>query len=77
MSIKEQILRLALLHRLITGKKTGHVAELSKKLRVSERQVHNDLVVLKDMGAPIGFCRKCQTYYYKEEGGFSFTFCKY
>jgi len=74
--MKKQITSLALLHQLISREKTGTPTELSKKLKVSERQVYNYLDLLKEMGAPIDFCRKRQTYYYKEDGGFNFRFCK-
>ncbi|GAB3431189.1 hypothetical protein [Niabella aquatica] len=49
MSVKSQINRLALMHQLISREKTGGPLELAKKIKVSERQVHNYLSLLKEM----------------------------
>ncbi|MGN7787207.1 HTH domain-containing protein [Niabella sp. 22666] len=61
------IYRLNKLHQMIVEKKTGTPAELSKKIKVSERQIRNYIGILKEMGSHIGFCRKSQSYYYKKE----------
>ncbi|WP_300601615.1 HTH domain-containing protein [Niabella sp.] len=71
--MKKQLYRLALLHYLISQRKTGTPLELAKKIKVSERQVYYYLHLLKEMGASIEFCSKMQSYFYKEEGSFSFS----
>lgn len=66
--------RLDRIDGLIRQKRTGTPEELSKKVRVSKRHIYNYIQILKEMGAPIGFCRKSKTYYYKMAGSFSFRF---
>lgn len=70
------IQRLRKIDDLISRKNTGTPLELSKKLKVSERCVRNYVNILKDLGAPISYSRKNCTYFYKEEGCFSFRFTK-
>ncbi|OQP60502.1 hypothetical protein A3860_33080 [Niastella vici] len=69
--------RLERIDRLIAKKNTGTPSELSKKIRVSERQIHNYLNLLKKMGAPLCYCGKCKSYYYREQGNFNFRFYNY
>ncbi len=76
MSITKQLHRLSQLHQMICRKSTGTPIELSKKVKVSERQIHYYLGILKEMGAPIEYCYKRKTYYYKQEGAFNFKFYK-
>ncbi len=72
MSIAKQLQRLLYLDQLIAKKNTGTPLELSQKIRVSERQVHNYLNTLKEMGAPIDYCYKRRTYYYIKTWDFEF-----
>lgn len=69
--------RLEHIDRLIANKNTGTPSDLSKKMRVSERQLHNYLSLLKKMGAPLCYCHKSKSYYYREDGSFNFRFYKY
>jgi hypothetical protein len=69
--------RLECIDLLIANKNTGTPSELSKRVRVSERQLHNYLNLLKKMGAPLCYCGKSKSYYYQEDGSFNFRFYKY
>ncbi|WP_423803161.1 HTH domain-containing protein [Paraflavisolibacter caeni] len=50
--------RLERIDQLIANKKTGTPSELSKRMKVSERQLHNYLNLLKKMGTPLCYCVK-------------------
>jgi predicted DNA-binding transcriptional regulator YafY len=71
---KEIICRLERIDHLIRSKATGTPVELASRLGLSERCIYNYISLLKDMGAPIKFCRLRNTYYYDSKGGFKFTF---
>jgi predicted DNA-binding transcriptional regulator YafY len=71
---KEIICRLERIDLLIRLKATGSPIALSSKLGISERCLYNYIRLLKDMGAPIRFCRYRNTYYYDKKGGFKFSF---
>ncbi|MGE7777764.1 HTH domain-containing protein [Chitinophaga sp. NPDC101104] len=53
---------------------TGTPKELAQKLNICERQVHRYIQLLKRLGAPIDYCRKRKSYYYKVKGHFSAEF---
>lgn len=68
--------RLQNLDRLIRIKATGTPQQLADKLSISERTLYETLELMKDLGAPIKYCRHSQRYYYTDEGGFDFSFRK-
>ncbi|MGD1845023.1 MAG: hypothetical protein ACFB10_06480 [Salibacteraceae bacterium] len=59
---------------LISRRCTGPPACLASRLNVSERNVYNLVKVMKEMGAPIFFCRYTNSYCYEEEVRFVFGF---
>lgn len=64
MKIFEYIDRLNRIHRLITLKATGTPTALAKKLSISVSHLYNILDELKSRGAPIGYSRILETFYY-------------
>ncbi len=58
--------RLQQIHQLIVQEKTGTPKQLASRLQISERSVHLLLAYLKDLKAPLHYCRKNQTYYYTQ-----------
>ncbi|RXK83871.1 helix-turn-helix domain-containing protein [Filimonas effusa] len=68
--------RLDKIHYLISQRNTGSPQQLSKKLRISERCARQYITLLKELGAPIVYSRKRNTYFYKEDGYFIFQFTK-
>jgi len=66
--------RLERMDYLIRTKATGTPAELADKLNISRRSVYDYINLLKEMGAPIAFCRKRKSFYYEAEGHFQFKF---
>lgn len=71
---KNILLRLIRLDYFIHIKATGTPKQLAAKLNIGERSVRGYISVLKELGAPIIYCRKRNTYYYQEEGRF---YCKF
>ena len=71
---KELVEKLSYLDILISKKSTGTPKELAFKLRVSERGLYNYINLLKDLGAPIKYCRIRNSYYYTSKGFFYFKF---
>ncbi len=63
MTIK-QLERLRKIHELIQQEKTGCPSEFANKLNVSERRLYYIIDYLKDIDAPLKYCRKTKTYYY-------------
>jgi biotin operon repressor len=53
---------------LIRKKATGNQKELARKLGMSRSMVNEYIKEMKELGFPIGYCRKRNTYYYLEEG---------
>ncbi len=68
--------RLTKMNECIQRKNTGSPSELAKKMKVSERCIRRHITILKELGAPIGYSKKYNSYYYKEEGYFCFEFIK-
>jgi predicted DNA-binding transcriptional regulator YafY len=66
MILFKQIRLLEHIHKLISQSCTGVPKSFAGKLGISERYLHTILDELKDMGAPIRYSRKEETYYYSE-----------
>ncbi len=72
MGIKDQFQLLARLDQLIRLRATGAPAMLAQRFEVSERTIYNLLNHLKDMGAPVQYCRDRQSYIYPDGSTFRF-----
>jgi hypothetical protein len=66
--------RLQNIDRLIRIKATGTPKEFAQKLYISESRLYSCLSLMKDLGAPVRYCKQRQSYYYEKEGGFCFQF---
>lgn len=73
---KDFIDRLQAIDRLIQRKATGNPREFARRLRLSRSSLYDYLTLLKNFGAPIRYCKRRLTFFYKEEGGFCFQFRK-
>ena len=69
--------RLETLDYLIGAKKTGPPASLAQRLALSKRTLHDFLNIMRDLGAPIKYCKKRKTYYYQDDGRFYIRFKKH
>jgi len=73
---KELLNRLEYIDYLISSNATGTPKQLSSKLKICDRAVYLHLNLMKELGAPIKFSRKKNSYYYTREGRLSFKFYK-
>lgn len=60
--------------QLVNLKATGSPLELSKRLGISERSLYNHIETMKNLGAPIKYCRYTRRYYYESQGRFEIGF---
>jgi transcriptional antiterminator len=60
--------RIKYLDQLIKTKSTGTPKQLSNRLNISERCLYYHIKILKELGAPVKFCKKRNSYYYTFEG---------
>lgn len=74
MPLQKYLDRLERLHLLIKRKATGTVDELADKLELSRRQTLEYISEMKEMGAPIQFCKYQQTYVYTRNVTFTIGF---
>lgn len=66
MKIYTQIERINRLNLLIRREATGTPLQLAEKLNVSKATANRLIRELKDMGAPIVYCKHSQSYKYTE-----------
>ncbi|MXV50387.1 HTH domain-containing protein [Pedobacter sp. HMF7647] len=61
---------------LISARKTGTPTSFARRLNISERALYRLLEEMKELGAPISYCKLRRSYYYTEEGRFYAGFKK-
>ena len=66
--------RLETVDYLIKSRRTGRPAVFARRLGISERTLYEFLDLMKELGAPISYCKRTESYYYKEQGGFQIRF---
>jgi transcriptional antiterminator len=66
MNFIKQMDRIKKMHLLILNEKTGNPDVFAKTLHLSRRQLYNELEVIKNLDAPIKYCKKKESYYYSE-----------
>jgi len=72
--LKHYFDRLQNIDRLIRIKATGTPHQFAQRLDISERLLYKYLSTMKELGAPIIYCKNRQSYYYESEGHFDFQF---
>ena len=65
MNFIKQIERLKRIHRLISSGKTGAPSVFAKKLSLSRSQLYNELEIIKELDAPVKYCKKRESFYYE------------
>lgn len=65
MNFVKQIERVKKMHKLISSEKTGAPAVFAKKLSLSRSQLYNELEIIKELDAPIKYCKKRESFYYE------------
>jgi predicted DNA-binding transcriptional regulator YafY len=71
---KAFLARLQTIDELIQKKNTGNAAGLANKLNISQRTVKEYIAVMKELGAPIYYNRKINSYCYHQKGSFILRF---
>jgi len=66
MILFKQIELLQRIHKFIEQSCTGVPSEFARRIRISERHLREIIEEMKDLGAPIDYSRRSETYYYKE-----------
>jgi predicted DNA-binding transcriptional regulator YafY len=66
--------RLERIDHLIRIKGTGTPAQLARRMGVGERTIYEYISMMKELGAPIRFCRERRSYYYDKDGVFIISF---
>ena len=74
MNLLEKIRLIERVDGLINRKCTGSPAILANRLSISERNIYNLINTMKELGAPIFFCKVRNSYCYEEAVSFSFGF---
>ncbi|MCB9264916.1 MAG: HTH domain-containing protein [Lewinellaceae bacterium] len=74
MSLLEKIERVERIHRMIQYKRTGNPGQFARKLGVSRSMLYQMLKELKQLGAPIAYCKYRQSYLYLHPVRFRFGF---
>ena len=66
--------RLSRIDHFIRIKGTGTPGQLARRIGVGERTIYEYISMMKELGAPIKFCRDRQSYYYEGDGVFTISF---
>ncbi len=74
MTLIEKIHQVQRIDDLIRRKATGSPKELASRLEISERAVYDCIELMKNMNAPIYYCRSRGSYCYENQVRFSFGF---
>jgi len=74
MTTLEKIGKIEQIDQLIRLKATGPPKQLAKRLGISESSLYELLLAMKNMDAPICYCRHRQSYYYEKKVKFHFGF---
>lgn len=74
MAIETYFERISRIDRLIRLKATGSPSDLAQRLEISESGLYRYIGYMRLMGAPILFCKYCNSYMYKDNGIFQVGF---
>jgi predicted DNA-binding transcriptional regulator YafY len=66
--------RIAIIDQLIQLENTGNSHQLASTLGIARCTLFNYLNDMKELGAPIEYCRQRNTYYYRDKGFFMLHF---
>lgn len=74
MNLIERIETLERIHELIRGKRTGTPSYFAQKLGMSKRSLFMYIDLMRNMGAPIEYCKSNERYYYTQDVDFKIGF---
>ncbi|MCT4637983.1 MAG: hypothetical protein N4A72_09760 [Bacteroidales bacterium] len=76
MTFIERLNKIERIDQLIKLKATGNMIELSRKIKLSERQTWRYIDDLKNMGAEIEYSKELDSYVYKNDFYYSLGIAK-
>ena len=65
MDFIKKIERIKRIHELICEEKTGSPAVFAKRMFLSRSQLYNELEIIKELDAPLKYCKKRESFYYE------------
>lgn len=65
MNFIKQMERINRIHQLISAERTGSPTTFAKKIGLSRSQLYNMLDFIKDLDAPVRYCKKRESFYYE------------
>lgn len=65
MNFIKQMERINTIHQLISAERTGSPTTFAKKIGLSRSQLYNMLDFIKDLDAPVRYCKKRESFYYE------------
>lgn len=65
MNFIKQMERINTIHQLISTERTGSPTNFAKKIGLSRSQLYNMLDFIKDLDAPVRYCKKRESFYYE------------
>ena len=66
MKIFEYLDRISMMHRLVSGQKTGTPEEFARQLGVSRTSLYELIDELRSRGAPIAYSKSAKTFFYRQ-----------
>ncbi|MEM9836775.1 MAG: hypothetical protein AAF828_09755 [Bacteroidota bacterium] len=76
MSLLRNLARAERMHRMIKFKRSGTPEQFAAKMDMSLSSLYGAIKELKELGAPIGYCKTRQCYHYTETVEFRIGFEK-
>lgn len=74
MTFIEKLKQIERIDALIRRRGTGSPRELAQRLQISESTLYENIKVMKDLGAEIGYSKSRRSYYYQSGGQFHLGF---
>ena len=74
MKLIDKIQKIERMDLMIRRKGTGKPQEFAERMRIAESTLYEYLKLMKEMGAPINFCRGRNSYKYEFQTNFNFGF---
>ncbi|SMP37045.1 hypothetical protein SAMN06265346_1265 [Flavobacterium hercynium] len=65
MNFIKQMERINTIHQLISAERTGSPTTFAKKIGLSRSQLYNMLDFIKELDAPVRYCKKRESFYYE------------
>jgi biotin operon repressor len=66
MKVFEYLERISMMHKLVSGQKTGTPGEFAQQLGVSRTSLYELIDELRSRGAPIAYSKSAKTFYYRQ-----------